>query len=64
MEEKRNYKKENCEEEVCENCGYSESHMNLYDKSIPSKCKHRNKNGNYDCDCEKFEPTQFKGGKN
>lgn len=33
--------------EICENCGHSESHMNLYDKTIPSTCKHRNKNGNW-----------------
>ncbi len=39
-------------ENICENCGHVESHMNLFDNSIPSKCKHKNNNGNYDCDCE------------
>ena len=42
-------------QEICENCGHVESHMNLFDNSIHSKCKHRNSNGNYDCDCEEFK---------
>ncbi len=40
--------------EICK-CGHSESHMNLYDETIPSTCKHKNENGNYDCSCKKFK---------
>ncbi len=49
--------------EKCKNCGHSESHMNLYDETINSTCKHRNSNGNYDCDCKKFvkEISEVKG---
>lgn len=43
---------------ICENCGHGESHMNPFDDSIPSKCRHRNEIGNYDCDCEKFLKSQ------